>query len=258
MSRFNVHAGHNPDGMAACGVVGLLRESTENRRVKDGVIRRLRAQGHTVYDCTCDNGTSQADVLRKIVAKSNAHAVDLDISIHFNSGAGDAQGDGRTTGTEVLVYSDGSAAKPYAERVLREITGLGFRSRGVKLRPDLYVLRHTKAPALLVECCFVDDADDVSLYNPDKMAEAIVRGVTGRSAGANTAADHSGSDGYLVRVTASALNVRADHSASSEMKTTVRKGEAFTIVEEYDNGGTVWGKLKSGTGWIALNYTERV
>lgn len=135
MSRFNVHAGHNPDGMAACGVVGLLRESTENRRVKDGVIRRLRAQGHTVYDCTCDNGTSQADVLRKIVAKSNAHAVDLDISIHFNSGAGDAQGDGRTTGTEVLVYSDGSAAKPYAERVLREITGLGFRSRGVKLRP---------------------------------------------------------------------------------------------------------------------------
>ena len=84
--RINVHAGHNPDGMAACGDVGLLKESTEARRVKDKVIVLLTAQGHTVYDCTVDNGASQADVLHKIAAKCNAHAAHLDISIHFNSG----------------------------------------------------------------------------------------------------------------------------------------------------------------------------
>lgn len=30
----NVHAGHNPHGKVACGAVGLISESLENRRVK--------------------------------------------------------------------------------------------------------------------------------------------------------------------------------------------------------------------------------
>ena len=64
--------------------------------------------------------------------------------------------------------------------------------------------------------------------------------------------------GYMVRVTAKVLNVRADHSASSAIVTTVKRGEAYTIVAEYNNGGTMWGKLKSGAGWIALAYTQRV
>ena len=85
----NVHGGHNPDGKTACGAVGLIKESTEDRKVKDLVIAKLRSQGVVAYDCTVDNGTSQNDVLRKIISKCNAHKVDLDISIHFNSGAGD-------------------------------------------------------------------------------------------------------------------------------------------------------------------------
>ena len=40
------------------------------------------------------------------------------------------------------------------------------------------MLRNTRAPALLVECCFVDDADDVALYRPEAMADAIVDGIT--------------------------------------------------------------------------------
>ena len=48
--------------------VGLINESTENRRVKDEVISKLRQLGHTVYDCTVDNGTGQTDVLKKIIA----------------------------------------------------------------------------------------------------------------------------------------------------------------------------------------------
>ena len=40
--RINVHAGHNPSGKVACGAVGLLNESTENRRVKDEVASQLR------------------------------------------------------------------------------------------------------------------------------------------------------------------------------------------------------------------------
>ena len=107
----NVHAGHNPDGKVACGAIGFIQESTEARKVKNEVIRQLRQMGHTVYDCTCENGSSQADVLSKIVAACNAHTVDLDVSIHFNAGAGDLTGNGRTTGTEVLVYNTAGAAK---------------------------------------------------------------------------------------------------------------------------------------------------
>lgn len=178
--RINVHAGHNPDGMTACGAIGLIKESTEARAVKDRVIAQLVSMGHTVRDCTCNNGTSQNDILQKIVAACNAQEADLDISIHFNAGA-QPEADGHTTGTEVYVYSTSSAATAYAQRVVDSIAALGFRNRGVKERQSLYVLRHTKAPAMLIECCFVDDPEDVALYNADRMAAAIVAGIMGQT-----------------------------------------------------------------------------
>lgn len=178
--RINVHAGHNPDGKTACGAIGIIRESTEARNVKNEVIRLLKALGHTVYDCTVDNGTSVNNVLTNIVKKCNAHEVDLDVSIHFNAGVKDASGNGKTTGTEVYVYNSSSKAKSYAEKVCAAIAGLGFKNRGVKINSSLYVLRKTTAPAMLIECCFVDDKDDVALYDYQSMAEAIVYGITGQ------------------------------------------------------------------------------
>lgn len=179
--RINVHAGHNPAGKVACGSVGLINESTENRRVKDEVIAQLQALGHTVYDCTENNGSGQTDVLKKIVSKCNQHAVDLDVSIHFNSAANDPGGNGKTTGVEAYVYSSSSKAKSYAEKVCTEISALGFRNRGVETSSTLYVLKHTISPAVLIECCFVDDKDDVELYDYQKMATAIVKGITGQT-----------------------------------------------------------------------------
>lgn len=175
----NIHAGHNPDGKVACGAVGLIKESTENRNVKTKLINILRSAGHTVYDCTVDNGTSQNDVLQKIVEKCNSHTVDLDISIHFNAGRGDFAGDGKTAGAEVHIYDTKGSSYEFAKRICEKISALGFANRGVKVNPSLYVLSHTKAQALLVECCFVDDADDVKLYNADSMARAIAEGILG-------------------------------------------------------------------------------
>ncbi len=216
----NVHAGHNPAGMTASGAVGLIDESTENRKVKEEVIRQLRILGYTVYDCTVDNGTSQSDVLKKITAKCNAHQADLDVSIHFNSAADDKDGDGKTTGTEVYVYSETSGAKTYADRVCREIAALGFKNRGVKYSTGLYVLRHTKAPAMLIECCFVDDRDDVQLYDYRKMAGAIVRGIAGKSAEVSEEektdempSAGGGEKGTLYRVQAGAYSVKENAEA---------------------------------------------
>lgn len=178
--RINVHAGHNPDGKIGCGAIGIIQESTEARKVKNEVVKQLTALGHEVYDCTVDNGTSASNVLTNIVKKCNAHDVDLDVSIHFNAGARDTAGNDKTTGTEVLVYSDASKAKSYAEKACASIAGLGYRNRGVKINSSLYVLRKTKAPAMLIECCFVDDKDDIALYDYKSMADAIVYGITGQ------------------------------------------------------------------------------
>lgn len=186
--KINVHAGHNADGKVACGAVGLIKESTEARKVKDEVVKQLKALGNTIYDCTVDNASSVSKNLNEIVNKCNAHTVDLDVSIHFNSGAKDKKGNGDTAGVEVFVYKKGGTAQEYAQKVANEISKLGFDKRsdktspvdGVKVSTGLYVLKNTKAPAMLIECCFVDDADDIKLYNYKTMAAAIVKGITGK------------------------------------------------------------------------------
>lgn len=165
--KINVHGGHS---LKCRGASGLLDEVNEDRAVKNKVIELLRANGHTVYDCTDDAGATQNANLRNIVNKCNSHNVDLDVSIHLNAGGG--------TGTEVYIYSDSSRAKGYAQRIVNNISNsLGIRNRGVKTRTNLYVLRKTKSPSLLVECCFVDNATDKAHWNADKCAKAIVEGI---------------------------------------------------------------------------------
>lgn len=180
--KINIHAGHNKDGKVACGAIGLIKESTEARKVKNEVMRQLKQLGHTVYDCTVDNAPSTQTNLSQIVNKCNDHTVDLDISIHFNSGRNDKKGDGDNAGVEVWLYNISSKAKSYATNVCKAVAALGFDNRGVKYRTGLYVLKHTKAPAMLIECCFVDDKDDVDLYDYKTMATAIVKGITGETA----------------------------------------------------------------------------
>ena len=58
---------------------------------------------------------------------------------------------------------------------------------------------------------------------------------------------------YIVIVDTDVLNVRTGAGVSYPIATTVKKGQAFTIVE-VKNG---WGKLKSGAGWISLEYTKK-
>lgn len=62
------------------------------------------------------------------------------------------------------------------------------------------------------------------------------------------------SGSFLVKITASKLNVRAGASTAYKINTTVKKNEIYTIVEVKGD----WGKLKSGAGWINLNYTKRL
>lgn len=59
---------------------------------------------------------------------------------------------------------------------------------------------------------------------------------------------------YKVKVTADALNIRSGPGTSYAKTGCITDKGVYTIVAE--NG--TWGQLKSGAGWISLNYTERV
>ena len=66
---------------------------------------------------------------------------------------------------------------------------------------------------------------------------------------------------YLIRITyPGGLNVRKDAGVTNAKTGIVlKKGEVYTIVEEQTVSGQVWGRLKSGAGWICLTgYTEKV
>lgn len=242
--RINVHGGHS---LKCRGASGYLDEVNEDRKVKNRVIELLRANGHTVYDCTDDNGASQKANLGAIVNKCNSHSVDLDVSIHLNAGGG--------TGTEVYIYNNKSKAKDEATRIAEKISNaLGIRNRGVKEGTNLYVLRKTKSPALLVECCFVDNSKDKAHWNAESCAKAIVEGILNRGIEANNTTNTSNNVNYIVEITADALHVRKEPTTNSSIVTTVKKPYRYTIVEER-NG---WGRLKSNVGWIKLSYAKRV
>ena len=176
MAVYNVHGGHS---LVCRGAAGLLDEVIEDRKVKNTVVELLRAAGHTVYDCTDDNGRTAGENLSSIVAKCNAHAVDLDVSIHLNAGRNDTGGDGKTGGVEVWGYNDGT--KEVGSRICAEIAAvLGITNRGFKTNQGYYVLKHTKAQTIIIECCFVDDKDDADRWDAAKCAKAIAVALTGQ------------------------------------------------------------------------------
>ena len=172
MTKFAIDPGHNCayDG----GAAGVSK--SENQlimEVSKKVIKKLKALGHTVVDCRPRNARSFGDSLRRRSKKANQHNCDVFVSIHFNAFNGNAHG------CEVLYISQ--AGKRIAAPVQKEISKLGFHDRGLKYRDDLHVLRATTMPAILVEGCFCDSWKDMKRFNAEKMATAIVKGLTGKT-----------------------------------------------------------------------------
>ncbi len=188
MGTYNIHAGHCPQGQGAYGAVGILKESVENRIVKNRVISALRNAGNTVYDCTDDTNCDVNTNLARIVEKCNARRVDLDVSIHLNSGRNDYPGDGSTGGVEVWCYDSGT--DKIAQRICNNIAvKLNVTNRGVKYNQGLYVLNSTLSPALLIECCFVDDKDDANHWDANACGDAIASAILDRTVTGNASKD---------------------------------------------------------------------
>lgn len=64
----------------------------------------------------------------------------------------------------VEVYTWRGEKLPIAKKICNNLSALGFKNRGVKDGSNLYVIKNTKCPAILIEVCFVDNKADADLY----------------------------------------------------------------------------------------------
>lgn len=174
--RILLIAGHgNGDpGAVGCG----YQEATETRRMATAVKPKLEAYGINVV--MYDQNKNAYDEIR-FGRGISLSGIDYVIEFHLNAGIGDTGGNGATTGTEILVDAS-EAGTSVEEAMLKKICALGFKNRGVKRRNDLLVqntVTNAGVSHALIETCFVDDKDDMQLYekNFDKIAQAIADGV---------------------------------------------------------------------------------
>lgn len=135
------------------GAVGYEKERDLNVRTVKYTYAYLRDK----YVCELKKTPGSMNNLYDICKDANNWGADLFVSIHFNAGGGD--------GYEVYVYSE--AKKPLGKIFENQVKAIGQNSRGVKVQPGYVVLRNTKMPAVLNECAFVDNKNDIEDWNDD-------------------------------------------------------------------------------------------
>ena len=175
-----IDQGHNPQNPNAGAEGNGLREQDIVYRVGIELAQLLRENGN--FDVrlsrpTPDSqiGTSNSTSLRLRVADANDWGADYFISIHTNASSQSA-----ATGTDAFAFSSPSAAFSLGEDILDGISAAtGLRNRGMQVRTNLYVLRRTSMPAVLVELGFITNPSDAALMNsrPDLFARGIYNGI---------------------------------------------------------------------------------
>lgn len=121
--------------------------------------------------------TRQRDVktgLNRRAYIANKHNADLFISVHFNSFV---KSNVHGTETYYYKYKDKKLAQHLQMQMAKD---LRMKNNGVK-RSRLFVLRHTRMPAALVEPGFITNSSDLSkVKNPDfrqKVAQSLYQGI---------------------------------------------------------------------------------
>lgn len=149
-------------------------------------------------------------------------------------------------GFEALVY--GEKNKALGEMFEKYVKALGQNSRGVKYRPDLGILRLTNMPAVLVECAFVDNWEDIKDWNDNaelkKMGEALAKAAADYLNLERKSKSLVDCKDFKVEVVSKTLKVRKGPGSTYKQIGTLKKGEVYTIVKKTSDGK--WGLLKAG------------
>ncbi len=243
MKKIYINPGHSNNDP---GAVGYEVE----RKLTVKVSNYMNEYLSNNYECETKMNPGTIDSLTTISNDANNWGADLVVSNHFNAGGGD--------GYEALIYN--SNRNSLGKCFEKHVKAVGQNSRGVKIRPDLGILRLTNAPALINEGAFVDNWTDIQDWNDD--AELRTLGIAYAKAAAEYLSlpaketDVSGSattGAFKVKVTIKDLYVRKGPGTKYATKGFIKLG-VYTIVETRSG----WGKLKSGAGWIYLAYAVKI
>ena len=161
-----INGGHFP-GRYPGALGSRVKEADVCMRLMQRVAGYLEKAG-------CEVMAVQTDDLGEICNASNRWGADMFVSIHCNAFNKKAKG------TETFCYYGSREGDALAHHIQSQIvTSLATADRGVK-EAGFYVLKHTKCPAVLVECAFIDNVHDEALLieREDDFARAIARGVT--------------------------------------------------------------------------------
>ncbi len=182
MFKITIDAGHgmNTPGKRCLKTLDAneTREWYLNDRIADLIEKKL-----TAYDgyelLRVDDTTGNVDIpLAERVKRANEAGVDFYLSVHHNAGVNGGSGGGIIS----VAHTNATAQSLEYQKILYDeliATTKLSGNRSVPLaRQNLYVLRKTQMPAVLVECGFMDSITDVprilSEDFADKAAEGIV------------------------------------------------------------------------------------
>ena len=257
MPKVFVSPGH---GGSDTGAVGFLVEKDVNLKMVKACADYLVARDVEVL---LSRNVDENESLNEKISKCNEFNPDVAVECHNNAGNGN--------GFEVYHSIVGGVGKALAQNIEKEIIKIGQNSRGLKTRvgtsgTDYFAfIRQTNCPAVICEGAFVDNVDDAKMIDSDEkckaFGEAYAKGVLATLGIKDEVADdkiNPEQKGYLVKVTADGLNIRTGAGTSYPVVGVITDNGVYTIVDTMIVSGIKWGKLKSGAGWIALNYTRKV
>lgn len=178
-AKIYIDQGHNPINPNAGAEGNGFREQDLVYAIGQLAADMLRRYGFDVRlsrpTSETQLGTSGTGSLAARVNDANAWGADLFISLHTN-----ASDISTATGSEAFVFRRNSDAELLAQNILTQLNfATGLPTRGVFVRPGLYVLRKTRMPATLIELGFISNPVDADLmaYSPQLFAAGISNGV---------------------------------------------------------------------------------
>ena len=161
------HGGKDP-GAVSNGI----KEKNIALGIATTLANKLREKSLEVY---MTRTSDTYDTPFKKAEKGNLSKSDLFVSIHCNSANSIT-----AHGTEVLIYDINGVNEVLANNILCEVVkNLGTADRGIKLRPELDVLKHTEMTAVLVETAFISNSRerDLLVYRQNDFATSIAKGI---------------------------------------------------------------------------------
>ena len=238
---------------------GYVQEYKYCKELAPLIANYLKQEKHTVDVIVCPERQFNKAYEEKTykLSKVNRKGYDLLVELHLNAFNGSAKG------TEVLYYSD--RGKTYAQRVNDKLDDI-FTDRGIKKRTDLYILRDTDCPAILVEAFFCDNKEDYQkadeVHEKDLIARKIVEGILNQSLTPTTTPEqHTFKNGsYKGRraiVTAKVLNVRYDRGINHKVIAQLKKGQEVTLSYCLNGWVSIEGyKGNKGLGYLHTEYLK--